>query len=48
MAIYIARAYVAVPNGEFGTIDQNPRTIVCAAHIQKSLNLFLNCKIDIY
>ena len=26
MDIYIAREYVAVTIGEFGTIDQNPRT----------------------
>ena len=42
MAIYIAREYVAVPIGEFGTIDHNPRTY------EKSLNLLPNCKIDIY
>ena len=46
MAIYIDREYVAVPIGEFGTIDQNPRTMWRT--YEKSLNVLHNCKIDIY
>ena len=42
MAIYITREHVAVPIGEIGTIDQNPRTY------EKSLTLLPGCKIDIY